>query len=373
MARKSIVLIGGGHAHIEVVRRSASVFGDQDTDITLISPEQHAVYSGMIPGVIAGHYQASESMIDLPHLCERYGVQWMQGRFRSIDLSKQSILLSDGGEAHYDAVSLDIGSIPSCSSISGNANIMPVKPALQFLQQWQSVVDGIIQDTPQTVTIIGGGVAGIEIILAMHYRIQKLVGEAAIKRWNFRLISSTELLRGHNQKVRQSILNALVTSAVQVIQGRSVTQILENQILLDDGSLHASDHTVLATQAKAYPFLKDSNLPLSASGFVPVNNALQVPNAAGVFAVGDVAEFPQPLAKAGVYPVRQGPILAYNLHVYVHGHELKPFTAQSTFLSLIALGERSAVASKGRFYSRGALVWWWKNWVDKTFVGKYSK
>ncbi len=93
-----------------------------------------------------------------------------------------------------------------------------------------------------------------------------------------------------------------------------------------------------------------------------------------VFATGDCAELiGQRLDKAGVYAVRQGPVLAENLRRRIRGEPLMAYRPQARALAILSTGDGRAVASWGdRFAVEGRWVWWWKDWIDRRFVEGFS-
>ncbi len=212
----------------------------------------------------------------------------------------------------------------------------------------------------------------------MHHRIQALRQELRLNNanwinWKWHLISNSEVLSGHNALVRRRARKALQQAGFDCRTGAKLEAVEGNRLQLSDGSSITSDFTVLCTPAAPVQELADSHLPLTNAGFIPVNECLQVAGTTTMFAVGDIAAFPQPLAKAGVYAVRQGPVLAANLKRAVTGERLQPFVPQRRFLKLITLGDKNAMASRGWLYCAGEWVWRWKNRIDTGFMEKYQR
>ena len=365
-----ILLVGGGHAHIEVIRQSPRLFNGLNTELVLVSPDPGAAYSGMLPGVVAGHYHVDEILINLPALCEACGVAWHQGRFESLTEDGRAVRLEDGQQLAFDYLSFDIGSIPSALGFTPGSHLLGAKPVIPFLQSWDRFLEELAVNPGKTVTVVGGGVAGFELALAMRHRVDTELGGADC-RWQ--LISSGELLAGHNALVRRSGRGALRRLGFEYRMGVSLNRVEPGRLYLSDNSVVSSDYTVLCTPAAPVQDLGASKLPLTKAGFIPVNDYLQVVGHNNLFAVGDIAQPPTPIAKAGVYAVRQGPVLAANLRNTVAGESLDAFVPQQTFLKLITLGTQQAMASRGWFYCRGAWVWRWKNRIDTGFMEKYQR
>lgn len=377
MNRIRIVLIGGGHAHIEVVRQFQSLFPARtaegaSVEMVLVNPEPGAVYSGMIPGVVGGHYRPEDCLINLPALCDGYGVGWYQGRLQDLNIPEKMVVMADGHRLQFDYLSLDIGSVPATGSIQEAYHAVAVKPAHGFLQRWEQYLQHIEVSRPQSVVVVGGGVAGVELVLAMEHRIRTMIGAAA-NGWRWHLVSGGEILIGHNVLVRHRARRALQLAGVNCMTGVKVERVHHRSLELSDGVQLDSDFTLLCTSAAPSQSLSASGLPLSEHGYVRVDDRLQVRAIPEVFAVGDIADFPQPLVKAGVYAVRQGPVLAHNLAKAIRGEPLQAYTPQKKFLKLISLGGKKAMASRGWFFCSGAWVWRWKNSIDSRFMEKYQR
>lgn len=378
MNRKRILLIGGGHAHIEVVRQFQRRFSGLQVEMILVSPEPGSVYSGMMPGVVAGHFPIEDCLINLPSLCDSSGVRWIQDRFIGLDESGHAIL-AGGNKLRFEYLSLDIGSKPGYEAIAGAPAGMGAKPASDFLHRWQQYVASRSSLSPEShhqVVVVGGGVAAVELILAMCHRLKP--GSESFQNpmqstVGWQLIAGGELLAGHNRWVRGRARNELQQAGVSVKEGVRLQSMDEDYLMLSDGRRIRSDFTLMCTGAKPAVTLFNSTWPVDDGGFIKVNAKLQVQGMDNCFAAGDIASFPQPLQKSGVFAVRQGPVLAKNLAASVRGDSLQPFRPQPHFLKLISLGERRAMASRGWFYASGTWVWRWKNHIDSAFMERYQR
>lgn len=369
---KELLLIGGGHSHIVAIKQLA-MKPLTDFRVTLISSDAMTPYSGMLPGLIAGHYTFEDCHIDLRMLCQWAGIKFIHSEAARIDTSEKQIECQDKLSLHYDVLSINVGSRPALQSIPGAISFgFPVKPVKQFHQHWQQWLTTKQQSNQlQRIVVVGGGAAGIEILLALRYRLVNMTSIRA----DFTLICADScILNSHNKKVRDFFLRLLQTLGVKLIQGKHVISAAKHQLILDDHTRHDYDFLAWAIHAEAQPWLGKSGLACDSHGFIQVDEYLRSISHPNIFAAGDCAAFkPTPLPKAGVYAVRQGPFLAKNISAQLVGHgHLHSYKPQRYFLSLLTTGERHAVASRGVFFAHGKWVWLWKNYIDRSFIASFN-
>ena len=196
---RRLLLAGGGHAHVEVLRR----FGLQpepDVEIVLVSPAPATPYSGMLPGLVAGHYRHADCHIDLPALCRVAGARFLQDAVTGLHDGAHGVLLASGGALEADLLSLDVGSTPPRGRIRGADTVgTGVKPVDAFLAELERRLSRP-PALPARVLVVGAGAGGVEIALALRHRLDQAV---ASRRWQVSLVSGGPvLLPGHGQAVR---------------------------------------------------------------------------------------------------------------------------------------------------------------------------
>jgi len=374
---KDLVLIGGGHSQVSVLK-SFGMKPLPGVRVTLVCRDVHTPYSGMLPGLVAGHYQFDEAHIDLGPLAEFAGARMVHDEVIGLELDTQKLLFCGRPPLSYDVVSINIGSTPTVANVPGaTAEVIPVKPIGGFVSRWEQLQKRVVEAGGRLrVGLVGAGAGGVELILAVQQALQDLLenlGQSS-DQLKFHLVGGAEtVLPTHNRRVRKKFQRVLGERQIQVWTGRFVERVQSRRIRFDDGSELELDEILWVTQASAATWLANSGLAVDANGFVQVHDTLQSISHPQVFAAGDIASvLSHPREKAGVFAVHQGKPLEENLRRALLGHTLKPFAPQKRFLSLISTGDRYAVASRGHWSVEGKWVWNWKNWIDQRFMHRYN-
>ncbi len=375
---KDLVLVGGGHSHVAVVKN----FGMKPVPgvrLTVICRDVHTPYSGMLPGYVAGHYGFDDIHIDLGALARFAGARFYRSEAIGLDLKQKRVLCDNRPPVPYDLLSINTGSTPRTLDIPGAAeSAVPVKPINRFLDHWDALAERSLRhEGAMRIAVVGAGAGGVEILLAVQYRLKTLRSKAGRPADDiaFDLFSETsEILPTHNARARRVFERVLRARGVTVHTGQSVTRVTGNRLRLADGTEFEADEILWVTAAGAPSWPRESGLKVDDRGFIEVADTLQSVSHPDVFAAGDVATMvDHPRPKSGVFAVRQGKPLADNLRRRLLGQDLRPFVPQKKFLSLISTGDRYAVASRGDWSVRGRLVWLWKDWIDRRFMRKYGE
>ena len=366
---KRLLLIGGGHSHVEVVRRWG-LAPEPGVAVTLISPDRHTPYSGMLPGYIAGHYSHADCHIDLDAICAQAGVTRIGASVGAVDFAARIARCSHAPDQPFDVLSIDTGSTPVLAPIPGaERHGIAVKPVAQFLDLWAQLREAAgTAPRPLQVVVVGAGAAGVEVVLAMQHRIAGDGGRAT-----FTLIGDGPTILGvHPRGVQQRFMAILQHQGISVRLDTAVDRVAAGSLLLRGGERLAFDEVIWVTGAAAPAWPRASGLQTDAAGFIAVDTHLQSLSHPGVFAAGDIASIQDtPRPKSGVYAVRQGPPLTENLRRALRGDPLVEYHPQARALALISAGDRYAVASYGPFALSGAWVWRWKDRIDSAFMQRY--
>ncbi len=375
---RDIVLVGGGHSHVGVLKRFA-MRPEPGVRLTLICTDVHTPYSGMLPGYVAGHYGYDDVHIDLSRLAVFAGARLYRDEVIGLDRAASRVLCRNRPPVPYDRLSINIGSTPQLGGVAGaDQHVVAVKPIHQFNQRWLALLARVQQHTHGAlrVAVVGAGAGGVELLLAMQFRLRRelanLGRDPALLQ--FHLFSAGDsILPTHNTWVRQRFARVLAERGVTVHLQAEVTRVETDQLQCASGEVVLADETIWVTQAGGAPWLKATGLALDADGFLIVNDCLQSISDPHVFAAGDIAAMQNhALPKAGVFAVRQGRPLADNLRLAVQMRPLKPYHPQSRWLALISTGDQTAVASRGVLGFSGQWVWRWKDWIDRRFMRKFS-
>lgn len=359
------MLIGAGHAHVEVLRRFR-LQPDPSIRLTVVTPGPETTYSGMVPGYVAGHYSRSDTKIRVDRLTTFEGCLAIFQSAVELNADARSVSLADGNEISGDIISVDVGAVATQVAATGNgAIIVPAKPMDDFEHAWTRLEPRLESDSTLRFGIVGGGAAGVELALAISHRLRCLHAGTHRAARIVLLERSGDILQGFAAGTRKRLMRILSAHDIEI----------RINVPSSDSKALGREFSVLIVAAGVGPtsWLSSSGLATDESGYIAVNRHLQSSSHSAVFAAGDAAgmiETPRP--KSGVIAVRQGPVLAENLRRKARGLPLESFTPQRQWLSLISTGEKYAVATRGRWSVEGHWVWYWKDWIDRKFIRRFD-
>ena len=345
--------------------------------VTLVARDRQTLYSGMLPGLVAGHYRREDCHIDLPRLCHAAGLPFVHAEATGIDRTAKAVLLNGAPPLRYRILSIDVGITPRLDEIEGaQSHAIVVKPISAFLPRWDDLLARCrSRDGPRRIVAVGGGAAGFELILAVQHRLSGEARAAGLDPalFSYGLVTSGRLLEEQNRSVQDAARRALDRKGVRLLEGSKAVAINPSGIALAGGGFHGADAALVSTHATAPDWLRATGLEVDFAGFLATGRTLQSLNNPDVFAAGDCATMvDDPRPKAGVFAVRQGPILAGNLRRRINGERPARHFPQRRWLSLLTTGDRYAIAGRGHLKVEGWWAWHWKDWIDRRWMRRYS-
>lgn len=360
---KRVVLLGGGHAHAYLLHM---LVGEPlaDARLTLVTPYDKHTYSGMLPGLVAGHYALEDVQIDVARLAAAAGAEFIRDEVTGLDAAARRVQLADGATLEYDFVSLNLGSLPNTAPVPGSETQgLAAKPFERFLDGWRSLL-AQPQEVPLAVALVGAGAAGVELAMAIAHRLAALGRMESVVLYSDRSMFEAALGR----RVRA----ALARSGVALREPEAVTRLEPGGVVVTRASRERYDAVVWTAGAAPLPWLRATGLDTDAAGFVRIDDTLRSVSHPEVFAVGDCATLRDaPHPKSGVYAVRHGDFLARNLRYALAGVPLHRYRPQHRALALLSCGAQWAIADWGGLTAEGAWVWRWKDWLDRRWVRRF--
>ncbi|MEM9248486.1 MAG: FAD-dependent oxidoreductase [Pseudomonadota bacterium] len=365
---RDLVLVGGGHAHALVLRRwgMSPLPGAR---LTLINPAPTAPYTGMLPGYVAGHYGRDAVEIDLVRLARFAGARLILGIASGIDRDARLVHVGGWAPLRYDTVSLDVGVSSDLPGIPGfQSHAACAKPMGPFAERWSRYCADVQRGKADPhVAVIGAGVAGVELALAIHHRLSAFGGPRVT------LIEAGQALAGLAGNTRAILFERLRRADIRLIEGEGAAEVTADGVVTTAGRCVRAAFTVGAAGAKPFPWLADLGLAHE-GGFLTVDATLRSVTDGRVYASGDCAHLGfAPRPKAGVFAVRAAPTLYTNLRAELAGGPRRAFQPQRNYLKLISLGCQEALADRSGMSVAGAWVWRWKDRIDRAFMDKLGK
>lgn len=369
-----LVLLGPGHTHLHILRMW-KMHPLPGVRLTCVSNHTHAAYSGMLPGTLAGNYDPDEMQVDLVRRCVAVGARLIVAETTGIDRTEKRLFLRDRAPLPYDWLSIGIGSRPR--PVEGLQHVLSIKPMQTFLERLDRrlAVADPTPDRPLRVSVVGGGAGGVEIAFCIAPLLSRRFPSRPVE---LTLIHrGRRVLTGGSPRAAELVQRLLVQRGHRTLLTHEVTSVREREVVVESPpgrrETFPADLVIWAAGAVGPILFEAFDLQKDAEGFLLTNAHLQSVDDASIFVVGDSGTCgPRPNPKAGVYAVRQGPLLWDNLRRAMHGQPLRQWKPQPNFLSLLNSGDGRAILEYKRHAAHGRWCWWLKDAIDRRFMEKHQ-
>ncbi len=367
-----VVLLGIGHtnAHVLDLWRREPI---AEARLVCVSSFAASTYSGMLPGTLSGQYPPGRLEIDLRSLAQAARAELVVEPASGVDVEARTVLFEKHEPVPFDILSVGAGSVPNRAGIDADPEVwVPIKPMQTFLMRLYERLQEIAPQNRQElrVLVIGGGVGGIEISFCLPSYLRRVLGEV---RHTITIVDAGERIGGGLSPRALPRAEALLEArGVEVITGARVTRVDDRETVCADGRRIPADLVILAAGAAPPPVLENTTLPKDSRGFLLTSETLQSTGSENVLAVGDSSTMVNAsVPKAGVYAVRQGPVLWRNIGALVRGEPLSPYEPQHDFLRLLNTGDGKALMDYKGWSAHAGWCWRFKDYLDSRFMARF--
>ena len=364
---KHLVLVGGGHAHLTTLR-NIEHFYRRGHRVTLVNPSPYHYYSGMGPGMLGGMYEPHEVRFHIRKMAEKHGAEFIHDKAVRVDPVRRTIILGSGETVQFDVASFNTGSIvPPEFCSDANERVFPVKP-IHNLYRARMMLLREIERGPLDIVVFGGGPAGVEITANLCRLLSSGNNQARIT-----LIGGSRILAKVPERVRRLALDSLTRREIRFREGVHGKELGNGMATLSDGSRLNYDFAFIATGILPSPLFVDSSLPVGDNGGLLVNSFLQSSEYPELFGGGDCITLEgNPLAKVGVYAVRQNPVLFHNLMASLEGGRLREFDPGGAYMLIMNMGDGTGILWKKSLVINSRISFLLKDFVDRSFMNKFQ-
>lgn len=382
---RHLLMLGGGHAHLSLLE-AAPRYIEKGHRVTLVSPDPLHYYSGMGPGMLGGSYAPEEARFPIRAIAEERGVGWVRDRAERIDPVDRVVHLASGSRLSYDVLSVNTGSsIAPTVAVdelgTEGPRVYNAKPVSQLLELRRDLEARLSGEPGRRIRIVvaGGGPAAVELVANTARLVREGSSRATSREAaDIGLYGGRSVLPGFPKRAERAAVRALTRLGVRVHEADYVRRIVPGGVVTVGGE-EPADVVLLATGIVPSRLFVDSQMPVGTDGSMAINEHLHCLGHNEVFGAGDCVWFtPRPLARAGVFAVRQSPVLVHNVGAALDGEpqRMSPFRPQRGYLLLLSLGDGSAIGWRRvagiHFVGRSGVAWRLKDRIDRAFMRRFQ-
>jgi len=334
--------------------------------VTLVDEQDHFLFKPMLYEYLSGEVELWHIAPNFSELLD--GVRTVRGAIQSIDLEGRSVVIeSRDAPLNYDVLVIALGAMTNYWGVEGAAEFtLPfreVRDANRLRRRMTEAVDRIEpdaapQDTREALTfvVVGGGASGVELSTKMSDLLRDAVKRRAL-RGEPRVIiveMTDRLVPGMGDEIREYVERELDGHRIEVHTQTRVARVSKTGLTLEHNGREteiAATGVVWVAGVQINPVIESLNVEKDRRGLIRVEPTLQVRGQQNVFALGDVAFYPDvapTLAGTAQLALQQAHLCARNVRAFLNGKELKTkhFVELGEALSLGT--EHAAVLSAGK-------------------------
>lgn len=354
---KRLILAGGGHGHVNILKELIKN-PIKDLDIILISDYKRQYYSGMLSGFIENIYTEDEISFNLPKLSEAANVHFVLDNIVEINREKKYVK-TNNDIYYYDYLSMNLGSTQDINFKIDSDYVIKTKPILNIVNaKNELVIEEIKNSAIGKIVFVGGGSSGIELSFAFR----SIFKDAIIE-----IVTAHDILENMSESTKNIVKRELKRKNIFLHSNEYVKEV-KAQVIYTDDNEYQFDYLFL-TSGFIGPDIKFSGFNVDKNNCVIVNDKLFADE--NSLAMGDqiCIDKYRNLPKAGVFAIREAPILYNNLRKLIEKKsDFISYEPQEKYLQIVNCGKRRAVINYGNFAIRGFIPWFIKDRIDRKYM-----
>jgi NADH:ubiquinone reductase (H+-translocating) len=404
--RKRILILGGGFAGIEILRKLQTAFQDDvEIDITLVSRDNFFLFTPMLPEVSSGMIETRHIVTPVRAFCKR--ARFYEANVESIDLENKEVAITNviGNPMRpvhkrhilkYDYLVIALGGETNFFGMEDlKRNVFTLKTLedamilrnhlISMLEQADILQeeDDDLRRSLMTFLVVGGGFSGVEAVGELNTFVRESIKTFyhnidIMKDVRVILVNANErILPEVSESLSEFALQKLRQSGIEVILNKRLASYTNGQAKLNDGTLIPIFTLVWAGGVSPSKLIKDLPCEHDKKGRIVVNNYLQVHKYEGVFALGDCASITDPHTNKPYPPtaqhaIREGKMAAENLISLIRnrredeaeerrkGMKIFDYKTKGT---MAEIGKRTGVGELLGLKVQGFVAWWiWRTY-----------
>ena len=312
--RPRVVIVGGGFGGLwamKALRRA-------EVDVVLVDRHPYNTFqpllyqvatSGLNPGDVTYFLRAIRS--------GQKNVRFRHGTVHRIDTTAQQVHTDSGDVIGYDYLVIANGVTTNYFGVPGaKEHALALYTRTQAIAVRDRVLAVLEQyavdqsDWPLEIVVVGGGATGVEMAGALaelrNSTLRSNYPEIDPAQVRITLIEmGPEVLAPFDAKLRTYAAKALRKRGVELRLSTSVREVRSDCVTLGEGGELPAALVIWATGVTTHSVVQDWGVPQGHGGRIVVDHHLRVHGLPNVFAVGDVALTPDPLAQLA-QPAMQG-------------------------------------------------------------------
>lgn len=365
---KEIVILGGGFAGVSACKYLVKKLSGQDVNITLIDKNSYHLFTPSLYEVATS--EEPKKNIAIP-FSEIFGtkIRFVKGNASSIDYENNLIRFDNELNYSYDYLIIALGSVSADFNIEGLKEYsLPLKElsdAVKIRKEIERAYHKKVHEGKEiNIVVGGGGFSGTELSaelinyknrLSKHHKTSPNLIKITV------IQGSSCLLKELDEKVSNLAQKRLEADGLNIVLETHVKKVSGDYIETDNAKNYPYDVFIWTGGVKANGVLEKSGFKVNGRGQVLVNEYMQIVNFKNVFAVGDIAEYGDPLTNKAVPGVAQvaedeGRAAARNVYRSIKNKELKAYKYEHTGY-IVPLKGRFAVAQLTFIKTAG--FWGW--------------